>query len=311
MRSYLAILAAAAALTVFVTSFPSWMLDPYGIRHPLAGNVSWPVNDRASKIAFLAKNCGKFDAYFAGNSRTQILTGNEFAGRAGARYYNMGTLAEDIWQSLAHFEFLLRMGCPVSTLIVGESVDILVPHNPDSLWQREHPLVTGENPLLFYAKYFLGPQVAIAYLRSRADPSPHPMFYYPDGHVDYLWDMRRDADFALPICDRNSTLSAKAKEDLFGRLHAYRRLAALAIEYHVKVVVWLTPLSRSKNVVLNDADVDHYLAELRQISGLSVLEGDRESPLLSDFHQWHDCSHFHRAVFDQLIAPGISRLLQE
>jgi hypothetical protein len=311
MRSYIAILAAAATLTLLLTSFASWMLDPYGIRHPLAGNVAWPVNDRASKIAFLATNCRQFDAYIAGNSRTQILTGSEFAGTAGARYYNMGTLGEDIWQSLARFEFLLKIGCPVSTLIVGESVDISVPQNPDSLWQTEHPLVTGENPLVFYARYFLGPQVAIAYLRSRADPSPHPMFYYPDGHVDFLWDMQRSADFALAICARNAQLSPKRKEDLFGRLHAYRRLAALANEHHFKVVVWLTPLSRSKNVVLDDADVDRYIAELRQIPGLSVLEGDRKSPLLSDFHQWHDCSHFHRALFDQLIAPGIATLLQE
>lgn len=310
MRSYLTILAAAAALTVFFSSFASWMLDPYGIRRPLLGDVTWPINDRAAKIAFLAKSCRKFDAYIAGNSRTQILTGSEFAGGAGARYYNLGTPAEDIWQSLARLEFLFKNGCPVSTLVVGEAVDILVPHNPDSLWQREHPLITGENPLVFYGSYFLGPQGAFAYIRSRAIPTTRPMFYYPDGHVDFLWEMKGDADFALPICVPTA-LSAMEKEELFSRLSAYRRLAALANEHHVKVVVWLTPVSKARAIALEDPDVERYIAELRRIPGLAFFEADRGSPLLSDFQQWHDCSHFHRALFDQLVAPGVSRLLQQ
>ena len=54
-----------------------------------------------------------------------------------------------------------------------------------------------------------------------------------------------------------------------------------------------------------------YISELRQIAGLSLVESDRNSPLLSDFRQWHDCNHFHRAVFDQLVAPGVAKLLRE
>ena len=57
MRAYLTILATAAALTVVVTSFASWKLDPYAIAHPLAGRVFVQPNDRASKTAFLAKDC--------------------------------------------------------------------------------------------------------------------------------------------------------------------------------------------------------------------------------------------------------------
>jgi hypothetical protein len=308
MRSYLIILAATAMLTVVVTSFASWMLDPYYVAHPLAGKVFMQPNDRAAKTAFLAKDCRRFDSYILGNSRAEILKGSQFAG-ADARFYNLGAPVEAIGLSLDQLEFLIRIGCPVSALLVGESVDVLAHAPPDRLTQMEHPLITGDNLLLFYGKYFLGPQGAIAHFRSKFS-SFRPMFYYPDGHLDYLWEMQSDADYANPVC-KVSRLSAQQKVDLFARLPQYRKLASLAIQHHIKVVVWLTPLSKARSIVLDDADVSRYISELHRIAGLSVLESDRNSPLLSDFHQWHDCIHFHRPVFDQLIAPGVAKLLRE
>jgi hypothetical protein len=309
MRAYLTILATTATLTVFVTSFASWILDPYGIAHPPAGKVFMQPNDRASKIAFLAKDCRQFDSYILGNSRSQILKASEFAG-AGARYYNLGAPGEDIAQSLEQLEFLFGIGCPVSALLVGESVDELEHPGSESLTQITHPLISGDNVLLFYGRYFLGPQAAIAYLRSRFNPRSRLMVYYPDGHLDYLWEMQNDANDSIPLC-RTSRLSAQLKIDLYEHLRHYRKLASLAAQHHVKVVVWLTPLHKGRSIVLDDPDVSGYISELHSIAGLNVIEGVRDSPALSDFQQWHDCSHFHRQVFDQLIAPGVAKLLRE
>jgi hypothetical protein len=309
MRAYLIILAATATLTVVVTSFASWILDPYYIVHPLAGKVFMQVNDRAAKTAFLARNCRQFDSYILGNSRSEVLTSSEFAA-AGARYYNLSAPGEDIGQSLEQLQFLLGIGCPVSTLLVGESIEILEHPGPDWLTQMSHPLISGDNPLAFYGKYFLGPHGAISYFRSRFFPGSKLMFYYPDGHLDYLWSMQNDANDAIPLC-RMSRLSAQQKIDLFHHLPQYRELASLAAQHQVKVVVWLTPLHKARAIVLDDPDVNRYIGELRQIAGLNVVEGERDSPLLADFHQWHDCSHFRRQVFDQLIAPGVAKLLRE
>jgi hypothetical protein len=310
MRSYLVILAATATLTVIVTSFASWICDPYYIAHPLAGKVFMQPNDRAAKTAFLAKDCKRFDSYILGNSRSQILKGGQFAD-AGSRYYNLSAPGEDIGQNLEQLEFLFRIGCPVSALLVAESVDVVAHPGPDWLTQMSHPLISGGNLLLFYGKYFLGPQGAIAYFRSRFSSSSRSMFYYPDGHSDYLWELQSDADYAaLPLC-RPSRLSAELKTALYGRLPQYRKLASLAAQHNVKVTIWLTPLHKTRSPVLDDPDVGRYVDELQQIAGLNVLESDRDSPLLADFHQWHDCSHFHRHVFDQLIAPGVAKLLRE
>jgi hypothetical protein len=309
MRSYLTILVAAAALTVAATSVASWILDPYGIAHQPSGTVLMQPNDRASKTAFLARDCRQFDSYIVGNSRSQILEGSQFAD-AGGRYYNLGAPAEEIGQSLERLEFLFRSGCPVAALLVGESIDVSARPRPDSFTQMEHPLITGDNLLLFYGRYFLGPRGAIAFFRSKLSPSLRPMFYYPDGHTDFLWEMQSEADYAIPLC-RISRLSPQQKIDLYGRLPQYRKLASLAVQHRVKVVVWLTPLPKARSTVLDDPDVIRYISELHQIAGLSVFDANRNSPLLSDFHQWHDCSHFHRSVFDQLVAPGVANLLRE
>jgi hypothetical protein len=306
MRSYLFVLAAAAVFTIVVTSLASWMFDPYGISHPLAGKLLMAPNDRAAKIAFLAHNCRHFDSYIVGNSRTQILSSNDLG---GGRYYNLGAPLDEVGQSLERLKLLFRIGCPVSVIVAGESVDVLAQPNPASLQQTENPLISGEGWLPFYTKYFLGPQGAIAYLRAQLVPTSRPMVYYPDGHLDSLWEMQSDADYSLPIC-AISPPSEQDKEELLRRLALYRELAALASQYGAKVIVWLTPLSKARRAALDDPDVHSYLEKLRQIPGLSVFEADRNSPLLSDFHQWHDCSHFHRAVFDQLVAPGVIRMLQ-
>jgi hypothetical protein len=61
---------------------------------------------------------------------------------------------------------------------------------------------------------------------------------------------------------------------------------------------------------LDDPAIRDFLRQLRVIADLPVIEADRQSPLLADFRAWHDCGHFRREVFDQLVAPEVTRLLQ-
>ena len=260
------------------------------------------------RLRFSPSIAGNFDSYILGNSRSQIVRGGQFAD-PGARYYNLSAPGEDIGQSLEQLEFLFRSGCSVSALLVSESVDVFGHPGPDWLTQIRHPLISGDNLFLFYGRYFLGPQGAIAYFRSKFSGSSQPMFYYPDGHTDFLWEMQSDSDHAMSFC-RTSRLSAQQKIELFGRLPLYRKLAFLAAQHQIKAVVWLTPLSKARSIVLDDPDVTRYISELRQIAGLNILEADRNSLLLSDFHLWYDCSHFQRLVFDQLVAPGVAKLLR-
>ena len=52
-----------------------------------------------------------------------------------------------------------------------------------------------------------------------------------------------------------------------------------------------------------------YLKQLRSIPDLSIVEGARDSPLLSDNFAWYECVHFRRKVFDELLSSQIRNLL--
>jgi hypothetical protein len=229
----------------------------------------------------------------------------------GRRFYNFATLADDIESIVPRLKFLIKKGCPVSAVVIGESIDVLLDDGGKkaySLLLNENPAVSGENHVAFYSKYFLSAQALITYVDAvHRSPAFHDI-YYSDGHADYLFKMEDGAAFALPRCGAR-TLGAADRKILFDRLTSYREIAAMSDRYHFKIVVWIAPLNKWESSLFDDPVVKEYLQQLRAIANLPVVEADRNSPLLADFHYWHDCGHFSRTVFDQLIAPAASRLL--
>jgi hypothetical protein len=313
MKTYLYILLAVAAMTVLYTIAASIVVDPYRIVHPLIGEYSFKPNTRVPKVAFLSQNCSQYDAYFVGDSRSQILSGNNLGDAQGRRFYNFATTADDIVSIVPRLNFLIARGCPIAAVVVGESIDDLLGESArreGNLLLRENPAVSGENRISFYSKYFLGTQALIAYVRFvYQHPSRHEI-YHPDGHVDYLWEMQDGTPFALAACRGPTRLGVAERRLLFDKLAGYRAIAGMADRYHFKVIAWIVPLNKWESDLFDDPAVKDYLRQLRAIPNLAIVETDRNSPLLSDFHDWHDCRHFHRMVFDQLAAPAVASLLR-
>jgi hypothetical protein len=173
----------------------------------------------------------------------------------------------------------------------------------------ENPAVSGENRIAFYSRYFLGAQALDTYVRGLHRDPPHRDIYYSDGHADFLWGMEDGTEFALSRCNA-SKLKITDSKLLLAKLAGYREIARLSDRYHIKTIVWIAPLNKWEAGFLDDPAIQDFLKQLRAIPGLPVIEADRDSPLLSDFRNWHDCGHFRRIVFDQLMAPGVSRLLR-
>jgi hypothetical protein len=147
------------------------------------------------------------------------------------------------------------------------------------------------------------------YLLARQRNGSVRYLYYPDGHADFLWAMPDGAPFAQASCG-TPRFSASQKALMPVRLAAYRQLAELSRAHGFKAVVWIAPLNRWENTgLLADPDFAQFLRQLHAIANLTVVEPDWNSALLADFHAWHDCGHFRREVFDQLLAPSISKQL--
>jgi hypothetical protein len=132
----------------------------------------------------------------------------------------------------------------------------------------------------------------------------HPLRYYADGHADYMWSMK--SDFA-EACAPQTT---PAKNTLLAELSGYGEFAVLAARNHFKAIVWIAPGPTQRSSP-RDTYMEQYIAQLRAIPNLSIIEPDLESPLLADIHYWHDCVHFRRTVFQQLASPAASALLVE
>jgi hypothetical protein len=311
MSRYVLILLGVAAVVILSAVSFSVALDPYRIVHPLLGEFGFEPNSRVPKLKFLLTHCARYDSYFVGDSRSASLSERDLPDMQGHRFYNFSTPADNISSIVRRLEFLLDRGCPISTVIVEESIDVLLDNDESraySLLLSENPRLSGESWLAFYSKYFLSVQSLSTYFGARRrEPVMHDI-YYPDGHADYLWEMRDGSSFLLPRCGAPK-LTANQKQLLPAKLAGYRELARLARQHHFVAVVWIAPLNRWESSLLDDPDIADFRRQLGDMPDMSIVEADRESPALADFHYWHDCGHFRRAVFDQLLAPSVSKLL--
>jgi hypothetical protein len=311
MKAYLRVLSIVAAAMILGTVAISVIVDPYRIVHPLIGEFSFEPNSRVSKTRFLTQGCSQYDSYFVGDSRSATLSQTDLGDVAGARFYNFSTPADDIASIVRRLNFLIAAGCRVSTVVVEESVDVLLDKgalNEYRLLLSEYPAVSGESRIAFYSRYFLGALALDTYFRALLKGPPHHDIYYPDGHVDYLWGMTDGNEFALARCNASS-LKITDNRPLLAKLAGYREIARLSARYHFRAIVWIAPLNKWQSSFLDDPAIQDFLRRLRTIPGLPVIEADRDSPLLADYRNWHDCGHFRRVVFDRLVAPGVASSL--
>lgn len=312
MKTYVVVLLGVALAAILSVMAANIVIDPYNVVHPLLGEYYFEPNSRVPKVAWLSKNCFRYDSYFVGDSRSGTLSARDLGDAGGRRFYNLSTPADDVASIVKRLKYFIDRGCPISTVIAAESVDVLLDVDEKesySLLLRENPAVSGENRLAFYARFFLSPQALTTYFRSVGWRRTPRDFYYLDGHVDYYWSMRDGSDFALARC-RASGGEARAGKLLSAKLAGYRDLAALAARQKFTAIVWIAPLNKASGALLDDPEVRNFIASLRDIPNLRLIQADRDSPLLEDFHAWHDCGHFRPTVFDELVAPQISRLLK-
>jgi len=300
------VLAAVAAATCLISA--NMILDPYRIIHAPIGELTFQPNSRVYKLEFLSRHCIDYDAYFVGDSRAHILTGQDLDNVGGHRFYNLAAPRDEITSIVRRLKFLIAAGCPVATVIAGESIDIVSNGENASLLDTESPLISGENRLSFLGKFFFSSQPLTDYLGQNVLGSQIHFMYGSDGHVEYLWQMKSPADLQAKSC-RPPQLSDAEKRLLFLKLPAYRELADLSVRNHFQAIVWITPYNGWKQQVFDDPDVRRFFSQLRSIPHLSVVDADRSSPMLSDFTLWTDCMHFRPPVFDELVAPPILRLI--
>jgi hypothetical protein len=308
MKRYLVTLLSTAIITMTCCVAANVILDPFGILGTGVGLFFGHPNERVSKAAFLADHCREYTGYIMGDSRAEILS-SEDLGEDDRRFYNYSVPRDEIGGVLRRLDFLARRGCPVSTVLVGESIDVFHDETDTSLLTVESPLLTHRSWVPLLAKYFLSYQPFMSVLRyAFYDHNPHYR-YYSDGHVDYLLYSISEADFGAARCAPRKPISGQ-RQDFLRKLSDYRRLSEMARRERFQVIVWITPLNKWVTPWIEDPVTQEFLHHLRDIPGISVVQSDLNSSMLSDHALWYDCVHFQHPVFDQLLRPQIDALLK-
>ena len=281
MKSYVVVLLTVAMAALLCVMTANIMIDPYNVVHPLLGKYYLEPNSRVPKVAWLSKNCSRYDSYFVGDSRSAMLSGRDLGDPGGKRFYNLSTPADDSASIARRLKFLIGKGCQISTVIAVESVDVLLDTDEKesySLLLRENPDVSGENRLAFLRQVFLSTQALTTYFRFVWWYRTPKDFYYPDGHADYYWSMRDGSDFALARCRAVPGREVHASKQLSAKLAGYRDLAELAVKQKFVAIVWIAPLNKGSRALLDDPEIRDFIASLRDIPNLRLIQGDRDSP---------------------------------
>jgi hypothetical protein len=287
------------------------VLDPYHVLHtnPQLGRVLIEPNDRVWKLRYLSRTCEHYDAYFMGDSRSNMLSGADLPAVHGLRFYNLSTLSDNIRTILPRLQRLLDLGCPVKAVLIDVSIDTMdapLQLHPFAVEWSEPPAISGENPVSFYDRYLLNAQPLLTWVDRRLRPPLKSDRYYEDGHADYLWGMTDGAPFLSSQC-QSPVYTDRHWARLRSLLPRFEALARLSAQHHFGVAVWIAPLNGWEADFIHQPNVASFIQQLRAIPELTVIEPDWRAPILSDYHQWHDCGHFRPSVFDQLIAPAIDQ----
>ena len=311
MRRYVAVLMAGAALLIALCIAANVELDPYAIWHGLDGRRYMEPDARVSKMSYLLNHCREFDSYVVGDSRSAIIGVGDLGDVHGRRFYNFALPGDDVDLVVRRLSYLLSRGCKITTVVLNESPDVILGEAGRQHLGGvfiENPVISGENLLSFYSRYLLSPQFLIKYIKSRWQWPQGQMIYYPDGHSEYLFYLSGNDGFEPARCGMAKVAPADAAK-ILNKLPFYNKLAALSLENHFDVIVWIAPLNYRRMPLVQTPVVQSFLLQLKGIKGLQVTNAIGDSPMLSDYRYWHDCGHFGPKVFAELIAPAIAPLL--
>lgn len=144
-----------ALISMFSYNIMSVILDPF--------QVIWKTQNKQDlcsgqqrfwKIEYLKKNSGKHDGFIIGNSRGFFVDSVYLAKLSGMNFYNLSTLSDTIFGYRDKVNWLLRtQNVKQVVLLLSFDQFCMGDNRFDILVTREHPEVTGEKWINYYAAF--------------------------------------------------------------------------------------------------------------------------------------------------------------
>ncbi|WP_218081575.1 hypothetical protein [Anthocerotibacter panamensis] len=291
---------ATTLLTAALLCLPAILIDPYRIFGLTNFNKkNFEPNTRYLKIEYLLKH-DDYNAYIFGSSRAAYYDVHLVNRMTKNFYYNMTASGQNALGVLQELEWVLANKHPRQVILM---LDYDISHRRFSetdLLRREHPLVSGESKLKFYASYMLfEPKLLLHCLK--ANLFKRDTYYTFDPNTAQSAIETRPALAPATKVNLESTLKRlqfPEKLDLplpKASLEEYQRMADLTKKSKTERIVIIHPYYYRLFSVFDIDDYTNWLRNTVNIFGV-VWDFSGVNSVTSNGNNYEDILHFSKAI---------------
>ncbi|MBQ8510330.1 MAG: hypothetical protein IJ493_10540 [Clostridia bacterium] len=288
-------------------------VDPFGVfGDPILDWYSYneTLNPRAAKIAYIDANRDEYDSFVLGSSSAASYDPAKLNKYTGGRWYNLFVYGCDAADYLAYTKYLLASGEVKQILLnLGLNEANYYDTPSESIADREHYLVTGDNPLTYSLDHaYASLSYSFEKLSSRATDTELPQVFdvfnpdtgcydkrvrdiEPIGDMEYYLS-RHSGDF--PEVGSGNTLPHASD-----CASAVAEIVRLCEESGVELTVVFSPAYISQ---WNASTVEAISSFKRQIGEITDFWDFSLTPLSYDSRYFYDDTHFRNGLGDMVLA---------
>ncbi|HHO75404.1 MAG TPA: hypothetical protein ENN05_03115 [Deltaproteobacteria bacterium] len=304
-KRYLIIIIAILLAGISVHVALTIALDPYRVFGLSDFNKkNFEPNNRYLKIEHLRGDHGH-DAFILGSSRVAAYDVKTAKKLSGFDYYNLTASGAGIKEILGKAQWLVQSQ-EIRQMIVGLDFDAMFlagTTDPFDLLRKEHYLVSGEHPFLFYLKFFMfQPNTLSRVIKlNRDDKKITYLFDTSTGQVmfpyyDELIAKDHEAYVKTMITGPNTTWG-KVKP---GNLAAFNQMVDLLRSHDIDVIYVINPCHY---LMMESYDIHEYCDWLRSIvgTGIPVWDFSGFNQVTENSYNYYEILHARKIVGDLVL----------
>lgn len=290
-------------------------VDPYNVFHTPFLPIDMEGNQRFTKIEFLSRHAGAFNAFILGSSRAGVLdpaTVDHLV--PGARTYNLSIAAGTPSEHLAHLQYLVSHGFDVRRLLIQVDLDYLSDKREGIDYGLAlHPYVNDHSLLGTYWTYLtiFPTKILKEKLAHNLRHTPHPVTLHVDTGVMEFWAAEEaiasqgetffsGGVFAPRSADRDPFL------DQTVQLGALRSIRHLCDTRAIACVFFTTP---HHQLIMDTINADGYLTALEAIGSITpFVDFSGYNSVTTENRNYYEPSHYRPVIgtrmLERLYRPG-------
>ncbi len=290
------------------------IVDPYGIFGMAWPRDSYSMNERFLKLEHVLQHKDTYDSFLVGSSVMGIYDPAEASRlRPGRSYYNLSFLAGTPAEAHAALRALKAQGVRVREVLMG--VDIFAfreRQDSGKPARRQHPLVTGENRLAWFARYLFAPSILEGWMRIQhnlADDTKIEFDIAGGGQyrlVKAERDLSRDPADYIRVNLRTAADAPAAEVGWVDeRFEEFRQLVHWLRANHVEARFFIHPFHQHFSNAISAASMAQFRQRITATAG-PMPDYSKVQSITGDDRLYYDVKHYRPWVANRLMSELLS-----